>query len=225
LEVADFAALLTDFAAEVARGSEPPETCWVQVCRLRHQFKGPRVPSPAPPVVGRAVPIVNYAKTISDSPGIHLSPDQCEVLLRKVAMAGSAVMSRDVRILRRALLGRYVLWATFCLSNPGDCPFEHLPCTTAAIRTALGLGACSETETLVLVSYQTQGTHMSIDLFRPTIGDAESYPWYRPHPAPTAAHGMTCPLAPNADGLNPQPEVVHREATGETLVFPLYLAV
>lgn len=225
LALADFVVLLTDFASEIARGLESPEDCWVQVCRRRHQFKGPRFPSPVPTVIGRAAPIVGYAKTISDSPGIHLSPDQCVVLLREVAMAGAAVKPRDARILRRSLLGRYVLWATFCLASPGESPFEHIPRTTAAIRTALGLGECSETETLVLISYRTQGAHAFIELFRPTIGDAESYPWYRPHSVPTAPYGMTCPLTPNHAGLPAQPEVVHREVTGETLLFPLYLAV
>ena len=224
LSVDDLVALLTDFASELTRGLQPPHTCWIQVC-WRHQFKGPRVPSPSPAIVGRATPIGGHAKVVSDSPGASLSPDQCEALLRKVAMAGAAAMPRDMRVLCGASLGSYVLWATFCSAKPGDCPFEHLPRTTDAIRTALGLGECAETETLVLVSYETQGSHAALELFRPTIADAGGYHWYRPHPLPAAPHGLTCPLMPNAGGLAPQPEVVHRPATGERLVFPIYLAV
>ena len=224
LSVGDFAALLTDFATELARGSEPPELCWIQACRLRNKFKGPRVPSPVPAVVGRAVPIVSHAKVISDS-SVGLSPDQCEALLRKVAITGALVTRRNIRILQQASLGRFVLWATFCSANPGDCPFTHLPRTTDAIRTALGLGECAVTETLVLVSYRTHGGPATLELFRPTVSDAESYHWYRPHSTAAAPHGMTCPLMPNATNLAAQPEVVHREATGETLLFPIYLAV
>jgi hypothetical protein len=176
-------------------------------------------------MLGRALPIGHYAKIISDSASVHLTPDQCDALLREVAMAGTAVTPRKARTLRQALLGRYVLWATFCSAHPDDGPFEHLPRTTEAIRTALGLGACPVTETLVLVSYRRQGVHATLELFRPTIGEAEAYHYFRPHPDPAAQHGMTCPLMPNAGGLAPQPEVVHREIAGETLVFPLYLTV
>ena len=223
LSVADFAALILDFASELATGKKP-EDCWIDACRGRHKFKGARFPPPVPAVVGRAVPIVSHAKLISDS-GVGLSPDQCEALLRRVAMLGAAVTARDARILQQARLGRFVLWATFCLANSAACPFDHLPHTTEAIRIALGLGACAATETLVLVSYRTQGGAVVLELFRPTVCDAEDYHWYRPHSTPAAPHGMTCPLVPNPSNLAAQPEVVHRETTGETLVFPIYLAV
>jgi hypothetical protein len=123
------------------------------------------------------------------------------------------------------LLGRYVVWATFCSTNPDRAPFEFLPRTTDAIRTALGLGDCAEAEALVLVSYQTVGPLAAIELFRPTVGDAGDYHWFRPHPDPLALYGMTRPLAPNLAGLAPQPEVVHGSVRGDTIVFPLYLAV
>ncbi len=225
LSLDKFVALLMDFAAELALGKDPPEKCWVEVCRRLHLFKGPQYPPPEPAIVGRAAPIGTYASVVSDSPGVSLSPDQCKALLRKVAMAGPAVTPRDASVLRRALLGRHILWATFCIANPDQCPFDHLPRTTDAIRTALGLGECAPTETLVLFSYQTAGAHPTLELFRPTVADANGYHYYRPHSVPTTPHGMTCPLTPNAAGLTAQPEVVHRPTTGERLVFPIYLAV
>ena len=216
--------LLIDFAGEMARNPASPGASWIAACR-KHQFKGCPVPPPLPPRLGRASPISDYAKTISGSPSITLSPNDCEELIRKIILAGTAPNPRESRILQKALLGRYVIWAAYRSQDPTQNPFDHLPKTTEAVRTALGLGECSETETLVLVSYQSHSSSGPLKLFRPTITEAGDYSWYAPNPDVAATHGLTAPLPPNLSGFPAMPEVIHGEINGETLVFPLYLAV
>lgn len=224
LSISDFAALLGDFAAEMTTDPANPETAWVTACR-KHHFKGSLVPQPLPHSLGRAAPIGGYAKIISGSPTVSLTPDQCEALLRKIILAGGTPNAREARLMRQARLGRYVIWAAFDGTDSSENPFNRIPKTTEAVRTALGLGECSETETLVLVCYRSTGVSGFIELFRPTIGEAGSYCWYCPNPDSSAPHGLTEPLSPNPTGLCPMPEVVHREINGDTLTFPLYLAV
>jgi hypothetical protein len=217
-----FAALLKSFADELGKGAGTAQDCWVQACRLHH-FKGPCVPPPLPQTLGRATTLPDYAKLLSESPSIGLTQAQADALIRKVTLAGNTVSSRDWRILQKARLGRYVIWATFNAANPSQSPFGMLPRTTDAVRTALGLGECSETETLVLLTYGLPTG--SLDLYRPTVAEADKYSWFCPHPNATAPYGLTRPLPPNSAGLPAMPEVVHREITGDTLVIPLYLAV
>jgi len=224
LSTSAFAALLTDFATELTKDPANPDSSWDSACQ-KHHFKGSLMPPPLPDRLGRAAPIGGYAKIISASPSVSLTPDECEALLRKIILAGSAPNAREARILQHARLGRYVIWAAFSATHPHENPFDRFPKTTDAVRTALGLGECSETETLVLVCYLSGGSSGPIDLFRPTVGEAGSYCWYCPNPNLTASHGLTEPLPPNKVGLLPMPEVVHREISGETLTFPLYLAV
>lgn len=223
---ADFNTLLTDFAMEITSAAASPEAGWENACR-KNQFKGAIMPPPLPTHLGRATPIGNYAKIISDSPSVISSPDECEKLLRDILLVGGTPSPREARILQRARLcwPHCVMWAAFDTAHPGVSPFDHIPKTTDAVRTALGLGECPETETLILMTYQTLGTGAPDTLHRPTIGEAGSYCWYRPNPDSAANHGLTEPLPPNPLGLAPVPEMVHREINGDTLTFPLYLAV
>lgn len=214
-------ALLNDFAQDLAGSTDPLKT-WDIVCR-RHKLKGTRVPAPVPAIVGRAVSLRDYAKVLSRSSGITMTAEECEEFLREVTEPGKAIQDYQARILRTALIGEFVIWATFRLSDPNSRPFDHLPQATEAICTALGLGHVGATETLVLMSYRTHDGTSTLELFRPTIGDAGNYQYYRPHPDPISWHGMTYPLPPNPRGLDPLPEVVHWQITGQTLDFPLTL--
>ncbi len=217
-----FCQLLEKFAGELSAGVDAPEECWRNACRS-NQFNGRRLPDPIPECLGRATPISNYAILISESPGVTKSDTECEKLIRKIDMKGPAAHPRELRILRRARLGRYVVWATFNEADSSRNPFDVLPRTREEVRTALGLGDCSETDKLVLLSYRSMGSWGSLELFRPTIAEADQYCWYSPVADSSADYGMTRPLDPNPSALLPQPEVVHREITGEALLFPLYL--
>ena len=146
-------------------------------------------------------------------------------MIRKLALAGSSPNPREARLLRRAPMGRFIVWATFREDEPDDDPFGHLPKTTEGIRTALGLGECPETETLVLINWRREGPYATLSIHRPTVADAGMYPWYRPVSDASANWGYTAPLDPNPDELPAFPEVVHENIAGETLLFPLYLTV
>lgn len=224
LPVGSFVTLLRDFYSGLIDGSSTAESAWITACR-GHHFSGPVFSPPLPICLGTATPVASYAALISDSSKIALTAEQCETLIRSIHAKGSPANSREVRLLRRASIGRHAVWATFNDPISDVSPFEHLPKTTEAIRTALGLGECSETETLVLLSYRRDASSITFDLFRPTIAEAGKYCWYRPVSDETAAFGFTLPLLPNPQALKPQPEVVHDEITGESLVFPLYLVV
>ncbi len=192
---------------------------WETVCR-KHQFRGAALAEPVPTLLGRAVPIQTYAKLLAPS---ALTDAQTEALIRKVAMAGASPVEREAKILRRGPVGRHVIWATFSAAAAAESPFRSMPHRTESIRTALGLGHLSETETLVLVSWRRVGPFATLALHRPTIADAGSFPWFRPVNDVAARCGYTRPLDPNPKGLSPCPEVVHKEITGETLVFPIIL--
>jgi len=106
---------------------------------------------------------------------------------------------------------------------PDTDPFEALPRTKAAVCTALGLGHLLEEETLVLLAYRSDLPDADWPLYRPTIADAADGPYYRPHGDPLHLHGWTCPLAPNAEGLARQPELVHDPLVGVGLIFPYHV--
>jgi len=215
-----FGAILSDLTQTLASGT-PAQEAWIEVCR-RNRFKGALHPH-TPKVLGRAMPIGTFAARVSESSG--LPTDACRKLLREIAMAGGAVHPRKARILRKALLGRYVVWATFSQSTPDSNPFDDLPHSTRDIRVVLGLGHLGESDDLVLLAYETQNGTVVLEVYRPTVWDADDSPWFRPNPDPDDPFGETLPLTPNPLNLPPQPEVVHRDTTCEKLLFPIYLTV
>jgi len=222
LSVGDFVSLLNRFAENLGSPGSNPEESWKDACRA-HQFRGAVLTDPYPAVIGRASSINDYARLVSRSATTILSEAYVESMLQKIAMDGASANPREMRILRRALLGEHVIWATFHPTDSAQTPFDTLPRTTEAVRTALGLGHCSETETLILLTYSTSTSGNTLELFRPTLGEAGDYCWYCPHQDPDSPCGMTAPLPPNVHSLPAMPEVVHREIHGATLVFPLYL--
>ena len=119
--------------------------------------------------------------------------------------------------MRLAPLGNYLVWATFNANNPATDPFNHLPTSHGGICTALGLGWANAILILLVWSHAGSG---SPSLHRPTVADAEVYPFYRPHRDASAPWGFTCPLPPNPGGLQPQPELVMPETTSQGLRLP-----
>lgn len=222
LTVDAFLALLRDFCNELRGNPTDARSCWETACR-RHKFAGAPVSAPGPARLGRALPISQYAKLLA--PKVGLTDAKAEDMIRKVVLAGNSTVPREARLLRRGPLGSFLIWATFRDGDPDADPFEHLPKRTEAIRTALGLGECPETETLVLITWRREGPWSKLAVYRPTVADAEMYSWYRPLPDPTSPWGFTAPLPPNVTSLPACPEVVHEVIAGETLVFPVCLAV
>ena len=98
-------------------------------------------------------------------------------------------------------------------------PFNRLPAARAGICTALGLGHAVSNEALVLLIWNHADSG-SPPLHRPTIADAEVYPYYRPCPDAGALWGLTQPLQPNPDGHRPRSEVVMPETPSRGLRLP-----
>jgi hypothetical protein len=81
----------------------------------------------------------------------------------------------------------------------------------------LGLGSADASLILLVWSHTGCG---SPPLHRPTVADAEDYPYYRPHSDAARPWGFTHPLPPNPDALQPQPELVMPEITSRGLRLP-----
>ena len=224
LSADDFAELLRTFCGELDSGADPAGA-WRTAC-YANQFKGRRMTDDERPgVLGRAVSRKRFARRMCDC-NLTLDLDEAQDLLWGACQAGNRVSPYQERTLRRAPLGRFVIWATFCKKKPHGDPFAGLPYPYIAehICIALGLERLEAKDSWILVTYETQRGNTTIELYRPTIAEAADDPLYRPHGDGKAAHGWTHPRPPNPLDLNARPEVVHREATGETLVFPVYEA-
>lgn len=199
-----FSALLNDFAGALQADPSPsPEDAWKTVC-ASHALQGAAMPSDArPTVLGRAWSVGAFAASVSQ----YLPEGSAERAIRSYARRPPARLLTQIR---DAALGGAVIWGTFHPDDSTQDPFACLPATAEGIACALGLGYLRG-EIVVLI-YST-----SLPLHRPTIADASSYSYYRPHDDPAAHHGYTMPLRP---GVRPMPEVVHTTVTGAALILP-----
>lgn len=212
----DFVRLLQSFAAQLHRGVAPV-LAWQCACRKVQLVGAPLPVDRTPEIVGRALGLGDYARMISASSA--LTEGQAKDLLRQVMLAGRNPPRRLARVLQRAPVGRYVVWATFDPQWPNEHPYGGIARTTKFVRTAFGLGHCRPTDLLALIAYRARS--QGLELRRPTVADAESHAWYRPCERHDL-HGWTEPLPPNPGRLPRQPEVVHAELSGEGLIFPVY---
>ncbi len=216
LALGDFKNLLGAFAARLAKG-EAAETAWPMACR-EHKLKGRQIPlTSCPELLGRAKGLDDHANAIAKASGGALTCGEARRLLLK--HAGSLKLIGWETFLRGAPLGNYLVWATFDKDHPEADPFDFLPKSREEIRTILGLGHITASDTLILLAWDHIDSG-SPPLHRPTVADAESYPYYRPGLDPDAPWGLTEPLPPNVNRLPPQPEVVMPEITSQGLRLP-----
>lgn len=211
-----FAAFLDSFATHLANG-DAPDRCWITACR-GHNLKGRQVPvADCPVALGRVRSLDDHAKSVAKASSGGLTQQEAKKQLLK--HSGSLDPLGFEPFLRGAPLGNYYVWATF---NPGDSsvdPFDRLPKSHFGICTALGLGGQTLNETLIVLVWNHVDTG-SPALHRPTVADAGDYPYYRPRADADALWGLTEPLSPNPDALEPQPEIIMREATSQGLALP-----
>lgn len=222
LAPADFVSLLQQFAAQLDDGLALTELqdAWRTACR-RHQLKGKPIPSSACPVLlGRAKGLDDHAVAVAKASSGNLTKEQARKLLLKYA--GLHNLDGFIVFLRETLLGNFLVWATFNPDDSGIDPFVRLPTTHPGICTALGLGHLATSETLVVLVWKHVDSG-SPPLHRPTVADAEDYPYYRPCPNAGDVWGLTEPLAPNTDKLEPQPEVVMSATSSQGLQLPFRL--
>lgn len=222
LAPADFQSLLAEFHRRLAAG-ESACNAWIFACRL-HQRRGAVVPpTHRPQVLGRAMSMRQYADLICEAEDSEVSSRAAAQQFVREHAGRQDLAGHHARVLRRTWLGSHVLWATFNPAAPAADPFDALPRTTAAVRTALGLGHLLAEEPLVLLAYRSDQPDAEWPLCRPTIADAADGPHYRPHEDPHHPHGWTLPLDPNPAGLAPQPELVHAALIGLGLIFPYHI--
>ena len=214
LAAADFATLLGSFATELARNTSSKDS-WIAACRA-HKRRGRQLPdADCPSILGRARSLDDHANSVAKGSGGALTPAEAKRLLLK--HAGGPVALALESFIRLAPLGNYLVWATFNATNPATDPFDNLPTSHGGVCTVLGLGWADATLILLVWSHVGCG---SPPLHRPTVADAEAYPFYRPHSNASAPWGFTCPLPPNPGGLQAQPEVVMPETTSQGLRLP-----
>lgn len=217
-----FGSLLLDFAQALGRSPAlAPEEAWCNAC-ARYELHGAEMPLPQrPSVLGRGSRIRHFAGGISTKRR-HVSPAQAERLVRK--NAGRIPPVDEEEILRAGTLGGQVIWATFNVADGNADPLAGLPSRMAAVCTALGLGFHADQELLVL-TYRSEAPVHGLPLHRPTVADAKSYCYYRPHGDAASCWGYTEPLTPNPEGLRALPEVVHAQVGAAALIFPYQILV
>ena len=216
LATACFASLLNSFGAQVASG-EMPIDAWRTACRT-HQLQGRQIPATdCPAILGRARGLDDHAVSIAKASRGALTSSEAKKLLLK--HSGALAPAGLDAFLRDAPLGNYIVWATFDSANSHADPFVRLPRSHDGICTALGLGHFTTGDTLILLVWSHVDSG-SPPLHRPTVADAEDYPYYRPRPEADASWGLTEPLPPNPLGLPPQAEVVMPETTSQGLRLP-----
>lgn len=216
LAAGDFLSLLTAFATELSNGNSA-QISWVSACR-NHKLRGRQIPNvQCPTILGRAKSLEEHAKSVAKASSGSLTQQEAKKHLLK--HAGSPNPSSFEPFLRAAALGNYIVWATFNSDDPHANPFDRLPNTRVGVCTALGLGGAIFNETLVLLVWNHADSGFP-PLHRPTVADAEDYPYYRPCADADALWGLTGPLQPNPGGLQPQPEVVMPETPSRGLRLP-----
>lgn len=224
LAPSDFIGLLSVFHRSLSAGSSVKDA-WRDACRS-HQFKGNILPSPHCPVLlGRVKNLEDHADDISVASrkgGARggLTKEEARKFLLKHA-GGTGLGIFEAR-LRNAVLGRYVVWATFHEADSSLPPFDQLPTTHQGVCTALGLGHVTPADRLILLTW-SHADSGSPPLHRPTVADAGEYAYYHPHPDAARLWGQTEPLPPNAGGLSGQPELVLHPLTGHGLRLPFLI--
>jgi len=220
LQTADFKSLLERFVGELGDGKAPMEA-WQQACR-QHQRKGATVDAAVlPAVLGRAIALDQYAALLREaSNGAYDERSALDLLLESEGLQQLA-SEDNAQALAAAPLGKFLVWATFSEQAPSQTPFPKTDYSSIEILTALGLGQFPSDTQMILLTYQVAKHGSCLDLHRPTVADADLFPYYRPHPNASHPWGYTEPLPPYPCPFPPQPEVVHSdEARSDRLVLP-----
>ena len=182
---------------------------YIDSCQ-KHILKGPLTGGLRPGLLGRAVTGDDFYDNVYTSrrsvfPSLPRAREWVRQMLRLSARQTAYRM-------RRTLLGRYVMWATYCKSNPYRNPFELLAGTADDLRDILGMDPADRGKPVLLFVYEPPS---DLDLRYPTVADAQWHHQFRPAPDdPQVESGLTLPHTPE---LECQPEVVHEPVMGETI--------
>ena len=227
LEISLVESLLLLFAEQLTASPAPNadtagRDAWCRACQS-FELRGLEVPTALRPAkLGRAWRVGYFAGSISAATG-QLTPEQAERAVRKYA--GKLPPARWEAQARAGKLGGAIIWATFHPSDGNLDPFSCLPEAAASVCCALGLGWHPPGTDVLVLTYGSSAPAHGLPLHRPTVADAGSYCFYRPHAESAAHHGYTAPLALNPDGLSGMPEVVHAQVSGAALLLPYRIYV
>ena len=107
-----------------------------------------------PAILGEAKGLEDHAAAIANASRGRgdLTKEQAKKLLLK--HSGSLGPLGFETFLREAPLGNHLVWATFNPDDPRVDPFARLPNTHQGIRTALGLGHYTPSDTLIVLVWK-----------------------------------------------------------------------
>lgn len=211
---------LSSFAEQLQQ-HQPPENAWKIAC-YAHQFKGTQLSRERiPTTLGRVKALADHIASILKVPSA-LNGGMTKERIRKLLLKhmGSDQAPNLEPLLREALLGEYVIWATFNIADTKQNPFDSLPTDRTELCIALGLGMTLRANDPIILLVWDHAASGAPELHRPTIADACDYTFFRPHHDPAHPWGMTEPLQPNAKKHMPQPEIVMRATTSQGLKMP-----
>ena len=180
-------------------------------------------------IFGRAMLLDNYARYLLpklDAFGYRDTEEEIRATIRKMdnenELGASPQLEGYFRAIRETALGKGAVFATFATPVAAGRRPWPLPTPSAnTIRSTIALGEDPEDQDYILFAYRLPDS--VIPLVPTTASPGWSYQrWFRPNTnAAVDLHGWTEPLEPRFDR---QPEIVHEEIPGATVVFPIHIA-
>jgi len=185
-------------------------------------------------VFGRAILLEKYARYLSRTLDGNLSSLKCvddAETVRETLRALQDVNEADTprayavyfKAMRLTSLGKDAVFATFAkLVASSESPWPDPRPGADKVRNSLALGADPPGKDYILFAYRLPTD--TLPKVPTTASPGWTYQqWYRPNAAAAAElHGWT---APPDSRDHPCPEIVHSEIDGNSLVFPIHLAL
>ncbi len=180
-------------------------------------------------IFGRAMLLEKYARYVSPELDKLCYTDTAEIIratLRKLdgmdEAAAPPYLRGYLQAIRQTSLGKGAVFAIFAKpAKTGLRPWRAPIPNADAIRSSIALGEDDEGKDYILFAYcLPPGVFPRV----PTTASPGWFyqQWFRPNDcAATDLHGWTEPLTP---GFDRQPEIVHEEISGTTVVFPIHIA-
>ena len=177
-----------------------------------------------PLLLGRAVEYDTFVSDLMRTP-YCTTKEGVEALLDDLRDHNHILTAAQERI----LIDQYLSWSTFSLESPDIGPFSFTDRTEADVfRAAIGLSReYRSIHGLILLVYNKPD---DLELYRPTVADAELYEHFEPPRKSENRCGFTKPWDPGTTGLpvdeedrilKPRPECVHVPVELSNLCIPI----
>jgi hypothetical protein len=186
----------------VKLGDVYQQNCW------DHVMKGGKVTlDPKPTPIGRAVAKKVLVNTVRNSKLFQKHVGSATDFVNKL-ISGHPPSGSE----RQVLMSPHAAWVTWDDQRPGGNPFLFAAGKGADyLRACLGLDPRTRRAELLLLTYDLQP---GSELLRPTVADADIFPFFEPPHDGFDAHGLTKPWLPgllprSAPELQRRPEAIH----------------